>query len=58
MSHPWERLSGKSEGGANQAPGQKARDKFFVVFFAALHNHFFGNCYNPDRVQDTRREEI
>lgn len=32
MSHPRERFSGKSEGGANQALEQEAEDRIFVWF--------------------------
>lgn len=57
MSHLGERLNGKSKGVANQAPDQRARDNTFL-FSSELHNHFLGNCHNPNGVQDNTKEEI
>lgn len=46
MSHPRERLGGKSEGGTNLCLEQKVKNTF-LLSFAQVHIGFLGNCCNP-----------
>lgn len=59
MSHPRERLSGKSEGGTNLAPEQKVKNTF-LLGFAQLRIGFWGNCCNPVefKIKEERKSDL